>query len=92
MSAVAQSPAAPASKSERIQRIHELEQEAARVKHELETFEAPSGVTRSIVPRTELTDQPTRTMRESLESLPDVMTRQGNGPRDLSISIRGSGR
>jgi iron complex outermembrane receptor protein len=30
-------------------------------------------------------------MRESFESLPGVITRQANGPRDFSISIRGSG-
>ena len=92
MSAVAQSSAAPAAEVQRSQRMHELREKAARIKSELEALEAPDGVMRSIVPRTELTDQPTRTMRESLESLPGVITRPGSTPRDLSISIRGSGR
>jgi iron complex outermembrane receptor protein len=92
MPAMAQSPDAPASKALRIQRMHELREKAARIRNELEALESPDGVTRSNVPRTELTDQPTRNMRESLESLPGVITRQGNDPRDLNISIRGSSR
>ena len=51
----------------------------------------PEGVTLSATPRSEQESQPTRTLRESLESLPGVITRQANGPRDFSISIRGSG-
>lgn len=51
----------------------------------------PEGVTLSATPRSEYDSQPTRQMRESLESLPGVIVRQANGPRDFSISIRGSG-
>src|SRR5690349_1993486 len=51
----------------------------------------PEGLTMSSPPPTEFQSQPMRTMRESLESLPGVITRQANGPRDFSISIRGSG-
>jgi len=51
----------------------------------------PEGVAISTPAPTEFQSQPTRTMRESLESLPGVITRQANGPRDFSISIRGSG-
>lgn len=51
----------------------------------------PEGLTMSTPPPSEFQSQPTRTMRESLESLPGVVTRQANGPRDFSISIRGSG-
>ncbi|MBM4134084.1 MAG: Plug domain-containing protein [Nitrospira sp.] len=51
----------------------------------------PEGVTRSAAPREEFTEQPTRHMRESLESLPGMTVRQGDGPRDFNISIRGSG-
>ncbi len=51
----------------------------------------PEGVSISATPRTEHDSQPTRHMRESLESLPGVIVRQANGPRDFSISIRGSG-
>lgn len=51
----------------------------------------PDGVTLTATPRSEYDSQPTRTMRESLESLPGVVVRQANGPRDFSISLRGSG-
>ena len=49
------------------------------------------GVTLFATPRSEHESQPTRTLRESLESLPGIVLRQANGPRDFSISIRGSG-
>lgn len=51
----------------------------------------PEGVTLTATPRSEYDSQPTRTMRESLEALPGVVVRQANGPRDFSISLRGSG-
>ncbi|MCA9462743.1 MAG: TonB-dependent receptor [Nitrospira sp.] len=51
----------------------------------------PSGVSFSATPQSETESQPTRNMKESLESLPGVVLRQANGPRDFSISIRGSG-
>lgn len=51
----------------------------------------PEGVTISATERSETTEQPTRHFRESLESLPGLVVRQGNGPRDFNISIRGSG-
>lgn len=51
----------------------------------------PEGLTLSATERNETTEQPTRHMRESLESLPGMVVRQGNGPRDFNISIRGSG-
>ncbi|MBM4120997.1 MAG: TonB-dependent receptor [Nitrospira sp.] len=51
----------------------------------------PEGISLSATPRSEYDSQPTRHMRESLESLPGVIVRQANGPRDFSISIRGSG-
>jgi iron complex outermembrane receptor protein len=51
----------------------------------------PEGVTLTTTAPTEFQNQPTRTMRESLESLPGVVIRQANGPRDYSISLRGSG-
>ena len=51
----------------------------------------PAGVTFTATPQSEYDSQPTRTMRESLESLPGVIVRQANGPRDFSISLRGSG-
>ncbi|MEO8327130.1 MAG: TonB-dependent receptor, partial [Nitrospirota bacterium] len=51
----------------------------------------PEGLTLSSTPQSETEMQPTRTMKESLESLPGIILRQANGPRDFSISIRGSG-
>jgi len=51
----------------------------------------PEGVSLSATEPTEYQSQPTRHMRESLESLPGVIVRQANGPRDFQISIRGSG-
>ena len=51
----------------------------------------PEGITLSVAPRSELESTPTRHMREAMESLPGVIVRQANGPRDFSISIRGSG-
>jgi iron complex outermembrane recepter protein len=51
----------------------------------------PEGVSLSATVPTETDSQPTRTMKESLESLPGVVLRQANGPRDFSISIRGQG-
>ena len=51
----------------------------------------PEGITFSATVPAETDSQPTRTMRESLESLPGVIVRQANGPRDFSMSIRGSG-
>lgn len=49
------------------------------------------GVSFAVTVPTETDSQPTRTMRESMESLPGVILRQANGPRDFSITIRGQG-
>ena len=51
----------------------------------------PEGLAFSATPRTETDSQPTRTMKESMESLPGVILRSANGPRDFGVSIRGSG-
>ena len=51
----------------------------------------PEGVSLSATTQAETDSQPTRTMKESLESLPGVVLRQANGPRDFSIMIRGQG-
>lgn len=51
----------------------------------------PEGVSLSATAPSETDSQPTRTMRESMESLPGVVLRQANGPRDFSIMIRGQG-
>lgn len=51
----------------------------------------PEGVSLSATVPAETDSQPTRTMKESMESLPGVILRQANGPRDFSMAIRGSG-
>ena len=51
----------------------------------------PEGISMAATPRSETESQPTRNMRESLESVPGVLLRQRNGPRDYQVSIRGSG-
>ncbi len=51
----------------------------------------PEGLAFSSTPRSETDSQPTRTMKESMESLPGVVRRSANGPRDFGVSIRGSG-
>lgn len=79
------------SEQARTARIQELQQERALVERELRRLRSqPEGTARSIIPRSELSDQPTRSMKESLESLPGVRARQGSSGRDVDLSIRGS--
>ena len=51
----------------------------------------PEGISLSATVPAETESQPTRTMQESLQSLPGIALRQANGPRDFSIMIRGQG-
>jgi iron complex outermembrane recepter protein len=51
----------------------------------------PEGLSLLATEPTETDSQPTRTMKESMESLPGVVLRQANGPRDFSMMIRGQG-
>jgi iron complex outermembrane recepter protein len=51
----------------------------------------PEGVSLSATVPSETDSQPTRTMKESMESIPGVVLRQANGPRDFSMMIRGQG-
>lgn len=51
----------------------------------------PTGVTQSSTDRSEHESQPTRHLRESLESIPGIVTRQEHGGREANLSIRGSG-
>ncbi|MBS0169140.1 MAG: TonB-dependent receptor [Nitrospira sp.] len=51
----------------------------------------PEGLSLSSTEQSETESQPTRTMKESMESLPGVVLRQANGPRDFSMMIRGQG-
>ena len=51
----------------------------------------PEGISLGATIPAETDSQPTRTMQESLQSLPGIALRQANGPRDFSIMIRGQG-
>jgi iron complex outermembrane recepter protein len=51
----------------------------------------PEGISLDATVPAETDSQPTRTMQESLQSLPGIALRQANGPRDFSIMIRGQG-
>jgi outer membrane receptor for ferrienterochelin and colicin len=79
------------TEAERTARIRELQRERAKIESELRRLQSqPEGTSRSTVPRSEFSDQPTRSMKESLESVPGVSMRQGSSGRDRQFSIRGS--
>lgn len=79
------------NEQERTARIQTLQREQAKIESELRQLRSqPEETTRSTVPRSELSDQPTRSMKESLESVPGVSTGQGSSGCDAQISIRGS--
>lgn len=87
---------APEQPVEHVQAQALLQEEEAIMLEEMSIvstriLKRPSGISFSSTPQSETDSQPTRTMKESLESLPGVILRQANGPRDFSISIRGSG-
>ncbi len=76
---------------ERTTRIQELQRERTNIESELRRLQSqPEGTARSTVPRSEFSDQPTRNMKESLESVPGVSMQQGASGRDVPLSIRGS--
>jgi outer membrane receptor for ferrienterochelin and colicin len=76
---------------ERTARIQELQRERATIESELRLLRSqPEGRARSTVPRSEFSDQPTRSMKESLESVPGVSMQQGSSSRDAQLSIRGA--
>ena len=79
--------------SERVRRIEDLQKQRDRIQRELNQLkQQPEGVSRSVMPRSELSDQPTRTLKESMESVPGVIVRPGQGGRDSNLSIRGLGK
>lgn len=79
------------SESERAARIQQLQRDRAKVEQELRQLRSkPEGTARCTIPRSEFSDQPTRSMKESLESVSGVSARQGSGGRDVQFSIRGS--
>ena len=79
------------NEQERTTRIQTLQRERANIESELRRLRSqPEGTARSTVPRSEFSDQPTRSLKESLESVPGVSAQQGSSGRDAQISIRGS--
>ena len=81
------------SESERAQRIETLQKEQNRIQRELNQLkQQPDEVSRSSVPRTELSNQPTRTLKESMESVPGVASSPGAEGRSVDLSIRGAGK
>jgi outer membrane receptor for Fe3+-dicitrate len=81
------------AETEKRRRERELRSQVKKIQDELRALDKePAGVTKSVVPRSEVSDQPTRNLRESLEAVPGVSARQGQGGRDLNLSIRGSGK
>ncbi|NOS83188.1 MAG: TonB-dependent receptor plug domain-containing protein [Nitrospira sp.] len=79
------------SEAERVARIQELQRERAKIESELRRLRSqPEGTSRSTVPQSEFSDQPTRSMKESLESVPGVSMQHGSSSRDAQLSIRGS--
>jgi hypothetical protein len=73
-------------------RIQELQRERINIESELRRLRSqPEGTSRSTVPRSEVSDQPTRSLIESLESVPGLSMRQrSSGGRDVQFSIRES--
>jgi outer membrane receptor protein involved in Fe transport len=79
------------NEQERTARIQTLQRERANIEGELRQLQSqPEGTARSTVPRSEFSDQPTRSLKESLESVPGVSAQQGSSERDAQFSIRGS--
>ncbi len=80
-----------ASETQRTARIQELQRDRVKVERELRQLRSqPEGTTQSTVPWSDFSNQPTRSMKESLESLPGVSAQQGSTGRDIHLSIRGS--
>jgi len=91
--APADSRSATVGKIGRAERVEDLKRQRDRIQQELsQLHRQPEGVGATTVPRSKVREQPTRTLRESLESVPGTTVRQGANSRDLNLSIRGAGR
>lgn len=53
-------------------------------------FRAPAGQTQTSIDRSQFDNRPAFSVGDVLRDSPGVSVKQGNGPRDLGISIRGS--
>jgi iron complex outermembrane receptor protein len=72
-------------------RIAELQRGKTAIEQELRQLQAkPEGTALSTVPRSEMENQPTRSQKESLESVPGVAVRPGGSGRIHELTIRGS--
>ena len=53
-------------------------------------YQAPAGQTQTTINRSQFDNRPSFSVGDVLRDSPGVSVKQGNGPRDLGISIRGS--
>src|SRR6202048_4103496 len=53
-------------------------------------YQAPAGQTETTIDRSQFDNRPAFSVGDVLRDSPGVSVKQGNGPRDLGISIRGS--
>ena len=53
-------------------------------------YQAPAGQTATTIDRSQFDNRPSFSVGDVLRDSPGVSVKQGNGPRDLGISIRGS--
>ena len=76
--------------ADRAARFEELQRRKTVVEEELRQLRArPEGMTQSVISRREMENQPTRTQKESLESVPGVAVKAGGTSRDQELTIRG---
>jgi iron complex outermembrane receptor protein len=53
-------------------------------------FQAPNGQTETTIDRSQFDNRPAFSVADVLRESPGISVKQGNGPRDIGISIRGS--
>ena len=53
-------------------------------------FQAPNGQTETTIDRSQFDNRPAFSVADVLRESPGISIKQGNGPRDMGISIRGS--
>ncbi len=53
-------------------------------------YQAPTGQTETTIDRSQWDNRPAVTVADVLRESPGISVKQGNGPRDIGISIRGS--
>ena len=53
-------------------------------------YQAPNGQTETTIDRSQFDNRPAFSVADILRESPGISVKQGNGPRDIGISIRGS--